>query len=121
MQVLTDIHVLETLCRLTGKWGMYISWYMDEDSTWEDLYGAAPYLRPPEYAQPVPPFSPDPFSQVLADEHGWILFDTEEEMREWYDQTVGDDGPTATNLYSGPMRVYAITCRNDGQTLDENT
>jgi hypothetical protein len=34
---------------------------------------------------------------------------------------VGDDGPTKTNPYNGPVRVFACTYDPDGITMNENT
>ena len=35
--------------------------------------------------------------------------------------TVGDDGPTKDNSYTGMARVYAVTISNKGELLTENT
>ena len=52
---------------------------------------------------------------------GLLLFDTREEQQAAYWSIVGDDGPTKTNPYDGPMRVYALTISNLGNTENENT
>lgn len=43
------------------------------------------------------------------------------EMRELFQRTVGDDGPTPLNTYDGPVRVYACACSPSGQLLGCNT
>jgi hypothetical protein len=60
-------------------------------------------------------------AQVIADEEGWILFNSEEGMRNAFDSCVGDEGPTRLNPYNGRVRVYALTCSSEGMLLDENT
>lgn len=60
-------------------------------------------------------------AQTLVDGVAFLFFDTEEELKEYYNQVVGDDGPTEANPYDGPCRVYALTCGPDGQLLNENT
>jgi len=108
MKALDQIAVLEALCRATRQWGMFINIHVPDAADWEEIWKAAPYL--------------DDHMQILADGCGIFLFDTETEMQEYYDQTVGDDGPTETNGYNGPASVYAITCNNAGQTMcNENT
>lgn len=59
--------------------------------------------------------------QIMADGTGYMLFDSEEEMDHIYYQTVGDDGPTKLNPYNGSIKIYALTCNPDGQTMNENT
>lgn len=60
------------------------------------------------------------YYQILFDGEGFALFSTKEEMEEFYDKIVGDDGPTRLNKYDGPIRVYALTCGPTG-LLTENT
>ena len=50
-----------------------------------------------------------------------IICDDEAEMYRLFNMTVGDDGPTATNLYEGPANVFACTCNAAGEILGENT
>lgn len=49
-----------------------------------------------------------------------VITDIESQIKSMYAQTVGDDGPTVTNPYSGPGRVYACTVF-DGVYRNENT
>lgn len=112
MKVLDHIQTLEALCKATHKWGMYINLYSSDTVEYSEyyceLFKAAPWLEGKN-------------NQVIADESGFVLFDTEEEMNDTYERTVGDDGPTAKNPYNGRVRVYAITCDPEGQTMNENT
>lgn len=106
MEALPRIEVLQKLCKVTNKWGLYIG--LPESG---EISLAAPYLDNDDYAT----------EQIRCDEEGWLLFDTEEEMEKYYYMTVGDDGPTKLNSYSGNTRIYALTCGPDGQLLNENT
>ncbi len=107
MEILNRTEVLERLCKETKKYGMYISF--SEDDEWAEVKKAAPYL------------SGEECYQILVDCEGWLLFDSEEEMMKHYDQTVGDDGPTELNNYTGSASVYAVTCNHHGQIETENT
>lgn len=74
-----------------------------------DLYKAAPYLEDPA------------FLQLLMAGSGYLMFDTEKEMNKFYNETVGEDGPTAMNPYDGNVKIYALTCNPEGKLLNENT
>ena len=90
---------------------MYISFYVEgaQEKPYDELFKAAPYLDLYEHIQ------------VITDGVGYLLFDNKDECTQYYDQTIGADGPTQSNQYDGPQRVYALTCGPDGQTLNENT
>lgn len=106
LNVLSCSDVLQQLCKATGKWGLYIAFVpLAEGDWWGEVVQAAPYLR-----------DAAPFFDC-----GWMLFDTQAEMQRHFDMTVGDDGPTETNSYSGPTKVYALTCNPQGQFENENT
>ena len=107
MEILDKTKVLIKLCELSKKFGMYISFA--EDQIWADVCEAALYLNMCKH------------TQVLMDGHAWILFDSEDEMLDCYERTVGDDGPTDLNPYNGATRVYALTCSPTGKLLNENT
>lgn len=111
MQILHQTSTLEALCKATGKYGMLISWWsaaVPPEDLFTELQKAAPYLTM-EHAQ------------AMIESQAFLLFDTREEMERHYDLTVGDDGPTELNSYSGPLRVYALTCNPEGQLENENT
>ena len=107
MKILDETQVLTTLCILSEKYGMYIN-FIEQDNIAE-IIEAAPYLDFIEH------------SQVFMDGHGWILFDSEEEMEDCYGRTVGCDGPTELNPYNGKVRVSAVTCSPKGELQNENT
>lgn len=100
--------ILQKYCAATKKFGIYISFDIDNYSV-EEILKACPI------------FNFDTDTQILFDGIGFLIFDTQEEMEKIYDQIVGDDGPTKFNSYSGPAAVYALTCDNNGEFLNENT
>src|SRR6267142_5136915 len=102
MKSFTQTEIFREACRALNKFGLYISFEFTTNLD-SDLFLAAPYLNFQEH------------SQIIIDGVGYLLFDTREEMESHYRQTVGDDGPTETNPYDGPVRVYALTCNNEGQ------
>ena len=106
MKVLDHIKTLEELAKSTNKWCLFISFWHDDP---DEIMKAAPYLNISEHIQ------------ILADRSGYILCDSEEEMERLFELTIGDDGPTKTNSYDGPAKVYALTCDPTGQPLNENT
>lgn len=101
---------MQVLARSIKKPCMLIHMYNSDLSapSVEEIFKAAPYLNMDDY-------------QIIADEHGIIIFDSAEEMEHAYQQTVGDDGPTALNQYNGKCRVSALTCYADGSLGGENT
>lgn len=103
----TFADVLESLCRDQNAWGLYLS---AVSTNVEDLNGATG-------------FTLDVHVLIELMGHGsvYVTFPTEEEMRRVFGSVVGDDGPTATNPYDGPCRVYALCCSPEGKTLSENT
>lgn len=113
MQALDDIQVLQLACEATNRWGLYVNIFIPDDLPLEnridEVLKAASFLNLEEH------------SQLIFDEHGWVLFDTQEEMEDAYWRCIGDDGPNDINPYDGPVSVYALTCDPTGQTLNENT
>lgn len=107
MKILSNMEILPTLCKAKKKFGMHINFC--EDQSWSETRKAAPYLD----------LSIN--HQIFIDGHAWLLFDSEEEMITYYNQTVGDDGPTVSNKYEGKATVYALTCSPTGGLLNENT
>lgn len=107
--VTNNSEILSLLCKTKKKYGMFISISRPKSYRIEEIIAAAPYL-----AQPI-------FFDIRMNDSGFIFFDTEEELDHHYLMTVGDDGPTITNPYNGPVRVYALTCGPDGDLWNENT
>lgn len=120
MNVFDDQELFSGYCRLAKKFGLLLSipnWLFDDDSFHGDFYvevfKAAPYLEEV--------FNDQHGMQAVMDGKVYLVFDTEEEMQRHYNLTVGDDGPTETNPYDGPISIYALCCGPDGEFLNENT
>lgn len=113
MESLTGFDVLQRVCKLSGKFGLYISLHvpreLEDSGMWPEAAQAATFLDFATHAQ------------IMIDGYGWFLFDAQAEMEAAFWQCVGDDGPTKANPYNGPMRVYAITCSSEGELWNENT
>ena len=95
--------ILKAISKVLNKPCMYIS-IIDSGDNWDEVIKAAPYLNKDEH------------TQLLLNGYGYLVFNSEEEMQEAYNQTVGDEGPTKFNKYNGSVRVYALT-----STGNENT
>jgi hypothetical protein len=106
--VLNTVDMFALACRGAKRWGLYLSW--DSEMPWEDLTQAAPYLA-----------DDWKFHIFLTDGQLPLLLESREEMVRLFELTVGDDGPTPTNPYNGPCRVFACICDPDGNLLSENT
>lgn len=107
MKKLHSAQAAEELAKAAGKWCLFISFCGEPSS--DGILKAAPYLD--EYKD----------LQILFDGLGIVLFDSEDEARATYEQTVGDDGPTPTNPYAGEARVYAYLIDPNGRGVAENT
>jgi hypothetical protein len=105
--------LIKEYSRITGKFILYISWYEPDYKAgvhvnyWEEAIKAAPYLSMDD-------------TTILVNQTGILVFDSEEEMNIAFWQTIGDNGPTETNSYNGPIKIYATTCVN-GEFMNENT
>lgn len=108
MKVLDSLRFAQVAAKALGKPVMYISIY-SEGQALEEVVKAAPYLNFQDHGQ------------VICDGYGFIVFKSLKEMNKAFWQTVGDDGPTKTNPYNGPVRVYALTISAQGRLLNENT
>lgn len=109
MKKLDITGMLTELCKATNQYGILLSlepW--TEKISWQEVQKAVLCL------------DLDEDMQAFGDGY-CIILGSKEEIERAYDQTVGDDGPTELNKYDGPARVYALTCDNTGQTLNENT
>ncbi|MCK9371281.1 hypothetical protein M0R04_15315 [Candidatus Dojkabacteria bacterium] len=110
MEILDQITTLEKLCKLSGKWGLFILFgFPDHTEEVMDIFKASFLTEEEKYGQ------------VISDGCGYFLFGTEKEMEKHYYMCAGDDGPTELNKYNGNLRVYALTCDPNGQTMNENT
>jgi hypothetical protein len=113
MKVLDMHEALSALCKATGKPGMFLAFPWN-NAVW-------PFTEIGEIIKAAPFLTVEDHLQVLSDGYAFILCDTIAERDDLYEQVVGDDGPTRSNAYSGPARVYALTCDANGEFLNENT
>lgn len=104
-----SVSLFKEFCRVTKRWGLYLSWGTPPGVTDDEVLKAAPYLA--EHRN----------TQAFFSKNAFVTFGTMAELYECYQSTVGDDGPTPTNRYFGPARVYALTIGPDGRAMDENT
>lgn len=109
------IELMQIVCRHEKKWGLFIDFAFSDDASYEDeldqVKGTAPW------------FFELKRNEILYWNDGGtvVLFNSEAELNIAFDNTVGDDGPTITNKYSGPGSAYALTCGPDGGLINENT
>lgn len=101
--------LLSALCLRHKMWGMYAS-VSNPGLEHEEILKAAPWAS-----------ESTSLWNLTVEDGVYLIFSSEKEMRAVYEQTVGDDGPTETNPYNGPARVYALTCDPEGNNLNENT
>jgi len=107
---------LRALCQARCCWGIYFRLFCkDEGSFIDELLKAAPWLK--DLGEKHEHY----IGQWCHDEMGILLFEHEHDMWKVYHMTVGDDGPTKTNPYNGPARVYCLTCNPKGELEHENT
>lgn len=108
--VLSNVHeILSELCRLRKQWGIFLYCAVDQEVSLQDIQKAAPW------------FSDDLAAYFALDSGAYVFFDSQMEMDAAYYRTVGDDGPSPSNPYDGPAKVYALTCSPTGTLRTENT
>lgn len=103
---MTDLACLAA--RGLGKWTLYLSFDWEYDA---EIVKAAPILQDTYKNR----------SYDLTEGFAVLWFDSEEEARQAFGSTVGDDGPTRTNPYDGPALVYALLISPEGRMVTENT
>jgi len=116
----TAIELMKLYCKAENKWAVYYSGLNSEEPRSSDPDEWGKYLEDRKRALIFLGPEADDYHQIMMDGEGFSIFDTEEEMDAFYDLIVGDDGPTKSNPYNGPIRVYALTCGPNG-LMNENT
>lgn len=111
LTVLSWCEITDELAKAMRKWVLYLSCSNAADDPLE----AIPGLRD---AAPIGLSD----SQIMELYLGqiWITFDNEADALAAFGRVVGDDGPTKTNPYDGPTRVYAMLSGPAGG-ITENT
>lgn len=113
MKVLRNsFDVLEHLCLLSGKHGLYVAQPSGEIE-FEDWALAVPFLKDAKW---------DLATKMMHSGFLYLLFDTAEERDLHFWQIVGEKPSKkyTTNPYRGPVRAFAYTCGPDGKGLSEN-
>lgn len=113
MKLLDHSSTLQLLAKTLKKPCMYLHFpELDYKAGlgFTDILAAVPYMSKGNHTH----------GQAVVDGSAFVVCDTEEEMHKLYDLTYGDDG-AHVNKYSGPVRVYALTCNSKGQLQNENT
>lgn len=114
---MTLTELFQAHCKTTGLYGLYVQRRHELDhleSGLLDTTKGCPFLG-------FFPSPHNPHAQVIFNGEGFFFFDTSEELERHYDQVVGEDGPTASNPYTGPATWYGLTCGPDGNLITENT
>ncbi len=107
--------ILELLCKSKGKPALLLHNGSSAAGEGEEEVGVA------ELSKAVPFLDRNQVMTLLFEGPVYIFCDSLEEIRDLYNQVVGEDGPTKVNPYNGPARVYALTCDKDGLLGTENT
>jgi hypothetical protein len=112
MKKLNAVEAAQELAKTLKKPILYISFdpfSLEGDDPFTEQSKSAPYLDPLEDIH------------LMMYNEAIIICNDDEELKELFWQTVGDDGPTETNPYDGPARTYALTINSRGEMLNENT
>jgi hypothetical protein len=109
---MTILEAFEQVCKASGKYGLYLSTGVDHDAYPDS--GVSEVQR----ATLLP--TDDAF-ELATSGQSIFLFDTMAECLAVYCNVVGDEGPTKTNPYNGPVKVFAYWLSPDGRTGSENT
>lgn len=97
MESLTERELFKAYCKAVGKFGIYLHGW--QDFSINTVLEAAPYLR----------FVSE---ELLEEGGGYLFFETEQEMERVYRQIHCDNAA---------VPIYALTCNDQGQLMDENT
>lgn len=116
MERLCVTKFVQQFCRLSGKWVIVL--YPNHEFGFEELQKAAPFITISTRAETDGTAIDD--IQAVMDGEMMVVCDSKKECEELFNQIVCD-GPTQSNPYDGPCKVYAWTCGPDGQILNENT
>lgn len=117
--------MVELFCKHANKFALYMSWWepqtVEDYINWynennevetEDLDKAMKFFR--DEFNKACPLLKDERDMFADDGRAVIFYDTKEEVLVAFDLVVGDDGPTNSNPYNGPMSVYAQGMDHEG-------
>jgi hypothetical protein len=105
MKIMNSFELFELYLKSAEKYGCLLS--------------GGSQVEPSELQRAVPLL---PYENVLdlCFRNVFVMFDTREEAKAFFDTVVGEDGPTKTNPYNGPANVYACWGGPEG-IISENT
>lgn len=115
MRTFRIMDAIEHLLKSSGKYGCFLSITKLDDDDVDDVVEMLPCIK-----NAAPLLSNIDAINLFVDGKIFVEFDTEDEAQEFFKTVVGDDGPTKTNSYDGPVRVFAVWGGPDGW-LSENT
>lgn len=93
-----------------GRWCVYLSIPTDDVP---EAVKAAPCLKDLDH--------PGDMIDAVVNGRAFLSYWDEADAREAFNTVVGDDGPTKTNPYDGPCRIYACLISPTSGIVTENT
>ena len=113
MEKIDTMAAFRQLCQLRGSWGLMldglIPMEIDDLEEWKQGYDKLKTMVP--FLQEGDFFWHDSL----------IILGTEEEINDLFSQVHGDDGPCDEDRSCGRFHVYALTCNEKGELMNENT
>jgi len=123
--IVGGVSVAELLARSSGRWVVYLGAPVNPFDEGEfpkfanHVDSAVPFLagdvsgKPGSYRES--------FYDFCLGDPAFCVFESELEARVAYESVVGDEGPTKTNDYNGPVSVYAALVSPTEGCVTENT
>ena len=105
MEAYDIVELMELHAKATNKWCMYLHINIENKTGWEneeEIHKTMSYLKN---------FYPNPLTMPKKIV---LTFDTEKEMEKYFNLTTEDNNTVKYN-------IYALTCSNTGELLNENT
>lgn len=113
VEAFSTTDLMQKYCKETRQWGIMLVHHWDwEDDTNEYITG--------NFFEDLKLAAPDLDRHDVIDETAFFFSPHPEDILKIYNRTVGDEGGE-DNDYKGPVRVYALTCDNEGNLRNENT
>ena len=91
--ILEDHEMFRLYCKGTKQWGLFLSFH-ENDLT--EVFKAAPYLEEMFHNNDECQEYSNGF-QAIGNGQCFLFFNDEETLDKYYENTVGDDGPTETS------------------------
>lgn len=122
MRVLVGgVSVAELLARSSGKWVVYLG-------VPANPFDAGEFPKFANHVDSAVPFLAgndktyrESFYDFCLGDPAFCVFESEQEARVAYASVVGDEGPTKTNDYNGPVSVFAALISPTEGCVTENT